>query len=365
VPDLHVVRAPRQSANDEFAVVVEWSVPSGSRVREGDVIAILETSKASFELEADRSGFVRYSLEPHDKVMIGDAVAFIGAEADFEIPEPVEATPPPDSTDTGGRRATAKAARLMRAHDLTLDDFPDLAVVREDDVHKRIQTTGAGGPATGSPPQSDVPFAPLSQSASKAFEVAQLKAASAQSIPSSVSVPVTLAPAAARLAALSEEVGNVTFLELAIHAAAKLLPKHPQFNAFSQNDRGFGYEQVNIGFAVNLGHGLKVPVIAGADGKTLQEVAGAVMDLVLRYARDELNAEELNRGTFTVTDLSTLGVPFFIPVLPRDQSAILGLCAPAPDGNHFNLVLTFDHRLADGIEAARFLNDLRQEMEGQ
>ena len=64
-----------------------------------------------------------------------------------------------------------------------------------------------------------------------------------------------------------------------------------------------------------------------------------------------------------MTDLSLLHVSFFLPVLPRDQAAILGICAPAPGSPAFNLVLSFDHRLADGMAAARFLNDLREVLE--
>jgi len=357
------VIVPRESANDEFSVIVEWCVESGASVKEGDVIAVLENTKAAFELAAEQAGFIHYRYAPNDKVAVGKPVAYISADADFVIPDAVPPAPPAGAVAGGSRRASAKAARMMREHGLNLDDFPGVEVVREADVEARIKTLEpSASPAAAAAP--DLPFRPLAQPPSKVFEIAQLRAAGAEAIPSTVCVPIPAAPVANRLAALAEEGCAVTTLELAIHACAGLLPDHPQFNAFCRDDRPFEYEHVNIGFAVNLGRGLKVPVIADANRKRLTDIAVEVKDLVLGYARNQLDAKALSGGTFTVTDLSLLDVSFFVPVLPRDQSAILGICATPAGGDSFNLILTFDHRVADGMEAARFLTDLRERLEG-
>lgn len=369
MPDATPVLVPRESANDEFSVIVEWCIDSGASVKEGDVIAVLENTKAAFELAAEQAGYVHYRFEPNDKVAVGEPIAYISADADFVIPDATPAPPAPAAEAApGSRRASAKAARLMRDHGLSLDDFPDLEMVREADVEARIKhpapATPAAPPAPATAPDPDLPFHALPQAPSKVFEIAQLRAASAEAIPSMVCVPVEAAPVAKRLAALAEQGGAITTLELAIHCCAGLLPEHPHFNAFCRDDRPFEYEQVNVGFAVNLGRGLKVPVITEANTKTLTDIAVEVKDLVLNYARNQLDASALRGGTFTITDLSLLDVSFFAPVLGRDQSAILGICAPPPGGDSFNLVLTFDHRLADGMEAARFLTDLRERLAG-
>ena len=86
-------------------------------------------------------------------------------------------------------------------------------------------------------------------------------------------------------------------------------------------------------------------------------------DLTLRYMRGELTIDDVTGGTFTITDLSGEGVVHFVPVLNERQSGILGLCAARNDGSR-ELVLTFDHRLSDGMRAARFLAALRERLEG-
>jgi pyruvate/2-oxoglutarate dehydrogenase complex dihydrolipoamide acyltransferase (E2) component len=106
-----------------------------------------------------------------------------------------------------------------------------------------------------------------------------------------------------------------------------------------------------------------VPVVKDAARLSLRDVAVAVRDLTLRYMRDELAIQDVTGGTFTITDLSGEGVVHFLPVLNDRQSAILGLCAER-GGTTRDLVLTFDHRLSDGMRAARFLNALRARLEG-
>jgi 2-oxoglutarate dehydrogenase E2 component (dihydrolipoamide succinyltransferase) len=97
---------------------------------------------------------------------------------------------------------------------------------------------------------------------------------------------------------------------------------------------------------------------------SLRDVARAVRDLSLRYLRDELAIEDVADGTFTITDLSGEGVVHFVPVLNERQSAILGITAERDGARTRDLILTFDHRLSDGMQAARFLGALRARLEG-
>jgi 2-oxoglutarate dehydrogenase E2 component (dihydrolipoamide succinyltransferase) len=142
-----------------------------------------------------------------------------------------------------------------------------------------------------------------------------------------------------------------------------LLPEWPELNAFYAERGAWRYRSAGIGFAVNLGRGLKVPVVKQAAQSSLRAVAEAVRELSLRYMRDELTIENVTGGTFTVTDLSAEGVVHFVPVLNERQAAILGLTAERGHRTR-ELVLTFDHRLSDGMRAGRFLAALRDRLEG-
>ena len=151
-------------------------------------------------------------------------------------------------------------------------------------------------------------------------------------------------------------------LEVALYETARLLPEWPELNGFYSDGKAWAHENVAIGFAVNLGRALRVPVVRDAANASLRDVARAVRDLTLRYMREELTIEDVTGGTFTITDLSGEDAVHFVPVLNERQSAILGLCAARRDGSR-ELVLTFDHRLSDGMRAARFLAALRARLE--
>ena len=153
---------------------------------------------------------------------------------------------------------------------------------------------------------------------------------------------------------------------LIVFEVARLLRKYPAFNAYHDEGSACYYDEVNVGFAVDAGRGLKVPIVKGADSKGVAAIGLEMRDLVVDYLEDALPVEALSGGTFTLTDLSGEGVTAFHPLINRGQSAILGICAESfPGGGRegtFNLVLAFDHQLAEGRSAAQFLGDLRDRL---
>jgi pyruvate/2-oxoglutarate dehydrogenase complex dihydrolipoamide acyltransferase (E2) component len=160
--------------------------------------------------------------------------------------------------------------------------------------------------------------------------------------------------------------GNVT--SVLIYETARLLRKYPHLNAFYSNGKVNLYQEVNVGFAVDAGHGLKVPVIRNTDAKGIPEIAREMQDLIADYLNDEIPPASLAGSTFTVSDLSGEGVFLFYPLLNQRQGATLGVGGeffpPGSPLGMFNMVLSFDHQLSEGREAARFLNDLRQRLNG-
>jgi pyruvate dehydrogenase E2 component (dihydrolipoamide acetyltransferase) len=162
---------------------------------------------------------------------------------------------------------------------------------------------------------------------------------------------------------VAAQLGPLSVLELAMHHAALLLGDFPDLNGYYAQGRAFSYRHVSIGFAINAGYSLKVPVVRNCNTAAPLEIARAVRDLSLRYMREELTNDDLTGGTFTVTDLSGHAVVHFVPVLNDRQSAILGICAPRPGTGTRDLVLTFDHRISDGMRAATFLGELRASLE--
>jgi pyruvate/2-oxoglutarate dehydrogenase complex dihydrolipoamide acyltransferase (E2) component len=152
-----------------------------------------------------------------------------------------------------------------------------------------------------------------------------------------------------------------------IYECARLLRRYPHLNAYGADGKIHFYEEVNIGYALDAGQGLKVPVLRNADTKTMNSLVDERRQFVADYLNDAFRPESLAAATFTITDLSGDGVFTFDPLIVEGQSAILGIggdfLLPGMTATAYNLILAFDHRLIEGRMAARFLNDLKDRLQ--
>jgi pyruvate/2-oxoglutarate dehydrogenase complex dihydrolipoamide acyltransferase (E2) component len=354
------VPVPQINPNDEHAIVVRWLVEKGARVRAGQPLVTLETTKTAFDVDAPCDGYAFFEHEPHTELAVGTPVAWIADSAEApavptRAPLPVQAALP-----AAAGRFTRKALKLMKERGLEAADFPGGDRIDAEAVERVAAARSAAPPNRAAAFDAE----PLELSPSKVIEAQTLRRVREQVVPSTVAVEVDSARLADCLRRLAGEHGGpVSLLEVAIYEVARLLPKWPELNAFYAESGAWRYRSAGIGFAVNLGRGLKVPVVKQAAQPSLRAVAEAVRELSLRYMRDELTIEDVTGGTFTVTDLSAEGVVHFVPVLNERQAAILGLTAERGYRTR-ELVLTFDHRLSDGMRAGRFLAALRDRLEG-
>ena len=172
---------------------------------------------------------------------------------------------------------------------------------------------------------------------------------------------------------------NLTYLAFVAKAVADNLRKHPSLNAAVMGESTVFRREINLGVAVALDWGLIVPVIRHADELSLLGLARAISDLADRARTKRLNPDEVQRGTFSITNPGVFGTFVGLPVLNQPQSAILAVGAiekraaviTTADGSDTlgirtkgMLALSFDHRIVDGADADRFLADLRQSLEG-
>jgi pyruvate/2-oxoglutarate dehydrogenase complex dihydrolipoamide acyltransferase (E2) component len=347
---------PQLNPNDDYAVLVCWHIKSGTWVEAKQALATVETTKATYDVDTPRAGYAFFEQAPNTLVGVGTTIAWIS-----EYREPPANRSEPASSGTGSTpdssasapRFSRKALKIMKIHGLTDADFPATGRVSVADVEKRAAERVAA------PPVASAEIAPLEQSSTKMLEIARLTAIYKHAIPSTVVIALPCAEVQARLRRLAERFGPLSLLEVTIRDAAGTLAEFPEFNGFYADGRASRYTATGIGVAMNLGKSLRVPVVRDAGGLSYAEVARAVRDLSLRYLRGELTAADVANGTFTITDLSTHGVVHFVPVLNLRQAAILGICAPRPGSGQQDLVLTFDHRMSDGMQAAAFLSKLR------
>ncbi len=246
----------------------------------------------------------------------------------------------------------------MRERGLSELDFPSsLSRIEESDVERLLSKRDNG--AVSSVPALER----LEQSPAKMIEVRSLEVVYRTANPPTKAVPISSERISEHLRSLAKQCGPISLLELVIFELPRLLRDFPEFNGHYSDGQAYRHRSVGIGFAINAGRSLRVPVVRCENGSSLPETAAAIRNLFLRYMREELTLQELTGGTFTVTDLSSHGVVHFVPVLNLNQSAILGLCAERPGTGTQDLVLTFDHRMGDGMRAAEFLGELRARLE--
>ena len=166
---------------------------------------------------------------------------------------------------------------------------------------------------------------------------------------------------------------KLTYTDLLIMCVAKTLWRHPLCNASLNDKEILVYEEKNIGVAVALEDGLIVPVIKHADRKTLGQISVELKELANRCRTGKQTTEDLSDGTFTITNLGAFGVEEFDPIIVPPQSCILGVCKiqkkPVVIDDQvairpmMNLCLSFDHRVLDGVPAAKFLQSLKDTLE--
>jgi pyruvate dehydrogenase E2 component (dihydrolipoamide acetyltransferase) len=165
-----------------------------------------------------------------------------------------------------------------------------------------------------------------------------------------------------------------SFNDLVVKATALALRRHPALNASYAGDRVLRFDRVNIGIAVATEDALYVPTIPDADGRSVFEIAEVARDLVGRVGDGTIGLDDLREGTFTVSNLGMFGVRRFQAVINPPQAAILAVGevarrpAVAEDGEivarfQMDVVLSCDHRVVYGAEAARFLQTLKSLLE--
>jgi pyruvate dehydrogenase E2 component (dihydrolipoamide acetyltransferase) len=158
------------------------------------------------------------------------------------------------------------------------------------------------------------------------------------------------------------------YTDFVVKLTATALRDHPLLNARWSEDRVVIPDEPHIGIAVDTEEGLLVPVIRGAAGLGLGEIAARARDLIRRARDRQLRPEEMQGGTFTITNLGAFGVETFTPIINPPECAVLGIGRiqrqPVMAGDQviarerMGLSLTFDHRIVDGAPAARFLQTL-------
>ena len=362
----------------EVGRIVEWKVSEGDAIEEGEEILAVETDKAVVDVEAPIGGVLLKIVGRADQELpVGATLAWIG-EAGEEVPDEPEEAPAPAAADAPPKeRVTPVARRLAERHGVDADALEGTGPggrVTKEDVQKAIEAGTA--PRKEDEVPEGVEVIPLAGLRKVAAERLTANWARAPQVTEGIEVDFSACLEVRRRNRDSwkEKFGvEPTINDIVLLATAAALKDNPALNAALVDGAIHRYARINLNVAVDTEEGLTVPVVKDAGEAGLGEIAEAVAELAEKARNRRLSPEDLEGGTFTVTNLGGMGVDWFTPVLNPPQAAILGVGrvrrTPVVDGDEVavrdrvTFVLSFDHRVVDGAPCARFLARLRELIE--
>ena len=392
------VLMPKQGQYVESCLIIKWNKKEGDKINAEEPICEVETDKAVFEVVAPETGTIlKIFYKEGDDVPVFNTIAIIGQpgeKIDHLIPkktvsvseeeyvENQKAITPDESVKkirpsfgADPIHISPVARRFAEKKGIDFSKFigsgPGGRIIKRD-IEKAIfeqeqpftKEHGISFPG----PIKEIPVKGVRQLIAERMlkslqSTAQLTLNTSAYASSLLSYRKWLKSSPTKLG-----LNKITINDLVIYAVAKMLLKYRALNAHFLRDKILEFEYVHLGVAVDSPRGLMVPVIRNAHLLSLKEISKEAKRLSNACLEGNILPDELNGGTFTVTNLGTMGIESFTPIVNVPQVAILGVCSiylkPIMKEDkvqfipHLGLSLTIDHRAVDGAPAARFLQEL-------
>lgn len=414
-----IIRMPRMSDTMEEGVIVGWEKKVGDKVEPGDILAEVETDKATMELESFYEGVLLHIGIEEGPVPVDGVIAVIGEEGeDFEAQlKEAESQgsaaadadggeskeePKKDDTTTGQPQQTESAQESSSDEDERIKASPLAKSMAKEAGINLSNVKGSGD--QGRIVKKDVEAAMADQSAQPQAEgksepattvssfsmqddyeevnVSQMRKTIARRLGESkfsaphfyLTIELDMDKAIATRKQINEMADvKISFNDLVVKAAAVALRQHPAVNAAWLGDKIRYNKHVHMGVAVAVDEGLLVPVIRNADFKSLSQLNAEVKDMAGKAREKKLKPEEMQGNTFTISNLGMFDIEEFTAIINPPDSCILavGSIKQTPVvkdgeivvGNRMKVTLSCDHRVVDGATGAKFLQTFRQLLE--
>ncbi len=415
-----VVTMPRLSDTMTEGTVAKWLKKVGDKIKEGDILAEIETDKATMEFESFNSGtLLSIGIKEGESAPVDSMLAIIGpegtdvSEIDLKGSKPQEKKSEEDKTPEAGK-AEESTQSENKENDVELHSdgkrifiSPLARKIAEEkgiDISK-IKGSGENGriiksdienykpaaqtekePAATEAPQAEAapvrPFVPAGEVSTEEIKNSQMRKVIAKRLSESaftaptfyLTIEVSMDEAMNSRAVINTmpEI-KVSFNDMIIKACAMALRKHPKVNSQWKDEVTVINHHINVGVAVAVEDGLVVPVLKFTDQLSLTQIGAAVKDVAGRAKSKKLTPAEMEGSTFTVSNLGMFGISEFTSIINQPNSAILSVGAIEEKpvvrngqiviGNTMKVTLACDHRTVDGATGAQFLLTLRQFLE--
>ena len=404
------IAIPKLGLTMEEATLLQWHHEDGQRVAKGDTVITIETDKIVFDVEAEQEGFLQRVAAADARLPVGALAGYLHATAEgakaagggpagtsdpadhpteFAIPKPAAVAPASSAFEAshpavlsagttldGGRLMVSPVARsLAQAQQIGLAGLKGSGpggVILKRDVESAVQANQVSRSARPAVPAGQSAVAPGTQrrpltSMRRAISERMMKSLTTTAQMTGfgkvdMSEAVKLRSA---LVAVADHIGaRITYTDIIMKAAATVLTQMPGMNSYIDGNDVVTWTDVNIGMAVSVEGGLMVPVIRNVDLLSLVELSQLRTALIDKVRAGKLTREDVEGGTFTVSNFGSYGGDFETPILNTPQCALLGVgkIEDEPVVRDSQIVirpmmaisLTFDHRLIDGALAGEF-----------
>jgi pyruvate dehydrogenase E2 component (dihydrolipoamide acetyltransferase) len=352
--------------------VVRWLVAEGAAVKEDDPLVEILTDKANVEIPSPLSGtVVKILAAPGQVVKVGELLALIEPAAGQGSPQGRAGAP------GGDVLATPVVRKLAKDLGVELGEVPGSGPggrITEEDLRRAAGPKGPTGIPAESTSEERIPFKGRRRMIARKMVAAKTRVPHALLV-DEADVSGLLAERA-KMREIGEREGvRITILPFIMKAVAGALRRHPALNGSLDEDREeiVLSKKVDVGMAVDAGDGLVVPIVRNADAKSVIELAREIERLSAAARGGTLAPGDLAGGTFTISSVGSIGGLFSYPIINVPEAAILAahkiVTRPVVrDGEivpreMMYLSLSFDHRIVDGGEATRFLNEVVRRIE--
>ncbi|HTQ66564.1 MAG TPA: pyruvate dehydrogenase complex dihydrolipoamide acetyltransferase [Puia sp.] len=404
-----VILMPRLSDTMTEGVIADWHKKIGDTVKKGDILADIETDKATMELESYKDGKLLYvGAQKGEKIAVNDLLAIIGDEKKVDVKKIVEASKTRESSSAAtqasepAKNAQANAPVQTTAPHVSLNGdgrikasplAKKLAAEKGIDI-SQVLGSGDGGRIIKKDIDSFVPsaasvqaqpakqmVAPSSSAGQVSFDevpVSQMRKIIAKRLAESkfsaphfyLTMSIDMDKAVESRTRLNEVAPvKISFNDIVLKAVAVALKQHPAVNSSWLGDKIRVNHHINIGVAVAVEDGLLVPVVRFADTKSLSQIAAEVKDFAQRAKNKKLQPSDWEGSTFTISNLGMFGIDDFTAIINPPDSCILAVGAiqqipvvkngAIVPGNIMKLTMSCDHRVVDGATGAAFLQTLK------
>ena len=406
-----IITMPRLSDTMTEGVVAQWLKKVGDKISEGDILAEIETDKATMEFESFSEGTLLYiGIKDGEGAPVDSLLAIIGNEGenidaiikDFNVAAPnavstskkeepkivavkptekiaitIEATHEPAIVNTGRIIASPLAKKIASEKGINLATVVGTGEngrIVKSDVENYIPVVASASVSSSTISLGEESFEETPNSQMRKTIARRLAESKFTAPHYYLMIEIDMDNAITSRKAINELPDTkVSFNDIVVKASAMALKKHPKVNSQWFDDRTRINHHVNIGVAVAVEDGLVVPVIRFTDQKSMTQIGTEVKDMATRAKSKKLTPAEMDGSTFTVSNLGMFGISEFTSIINQPNSAILSVGAIIQKpvvkngeivvGNTMKVTLACDHRTVDGATGSAFLQTLKQFIE--